>query len=67
MFLESLGADARLLGAFEPYAAQGLILARVATSQRDQYRLYSETVELDAEPSGGLWYRTPGRAGVAST
>src|SRR3989442_6637004 len=64
MFLESLGADARLLGAFEPYAAQGLTLARVATSQRDQYRLYCETGEVDAEPSGALWYRTPDRAGM---
>ena len=64
MFLESLGADARLLGAFESYASQGLILARVATSQRDQYRLYCETGEVDAEPSGGLWYRTPDRAGM---
>src|SRR5262245_6376563 len=62
MFLESLGADARLLGAFESYVAQGMILARVATSQRDHYHLYTEAGELNAEPSGGLWYRTPHRA-----
>lgn len=64
MFLESLGADARLFGAFETYAAQGLILARIAISQRDQYRLYCETGEADAEPSGRLWYRTPDPAGM---
>src|SRR5262245_61519771 len=62
--LQSLGADADLFGAFSVYAAQGLILARVAVSQRDQYRLYAEAGELDAEPSGALWYRTPDRAGM---
>src|SRR5215831_8028656 len=64
MFLQSLGADAIVLGAFAPYAAQGMILARVAVSQRDQYRLYSDSGELEAEPSGALWYRTPDRAGM---
>src|SRR3954447_8911614 len=64
MNLHSLGATATILGAFQTHAAQGLILARVAISQRDQYRLYSESGELDAEPSGGLWYRTPDRASM---
>jgi ribosome biogenesis GTPase len=64
MLLESLGADAFVLGAFQTFAAQGLVLARVALSQRDQYRLFTEAGELDAEPSGGLWYRTPDRAGM---
>ena len=67
MVLESLGADAAWLGAFKPHAAQGLILARVAVSQRDQYHLYTETGELEAEASGGLWYRTPDRAGMPVT
>ena len=58
MFLQSLGADAVVLGAFAPFAAQGLTLARVAVSQRDQYRLYFESGEFEAEPSGGLWYQT---------
>ena len=58
MFLESLGADARLLGAFESYAVQGLILAGVASSQRDYYHLYCATGEVDAEPSGAFYYRT---------
>jgi ribosome biogenesis GTPase len=64
MNLESIGADARVFGAFEAYAARGLVLARVATSQRDQYKLYAEPGELDAEPSGALWYRTGDAAGM---
>ena len=59
MNLESLGADTFVFGVFSPYAAQGLSLARVASAQRDQYRLIAETTELDAEPSGALWYRAP--------
>src|SRR5262249_50886988 len=58
MNLESIGADARVFGAFEKYGERGLVLARVAISQRDQYRLYTEEGEFDAEPSGALWYRT---------
>jgi len=64
MKLESLGADTFVFGAFSPYAAQGLSLARVALAQRDQYRLFAETTELEAEPSGALWYRAPGCAAM---
>jgi ribosome biogenesis GTPase len=64
MHLESLGADSAVYGAFETYAAQGLVLGRVAMAQRDQYRLYTAAAELSAEPSGALWYRTPGRASM---
>src|SRR5690242_19283610 len=64
MELQSLGATSTILSALQPYAAQGLTLARVAISQRDQYRLYTDSGELDAEPSGGLWYRTPDRASM---
>lgn len=67
MRLESLGAGDAVLGAFQSYAAQGLVLARVAISQRDQYKLYTEEGECSAEPSGGLWYRTPDRAGMPVT
>src|ERR1051325_3263881 len=59
MNLQSLGATPAIYGAFESYAANGLILARVAVSQRDLYRLYTDIGELQAEPSGALWYRTP--------
>jgi ribosome biogenesis GTPase len=64
MNLQSLGATPTILGAFSPHASQGLTLARVAISQRDLYRLYSETGELDAEPSGSLWHRAPDRASM---
>ena len=64
MHLESLGADTTIHGAFETYAAQGLVLARVAMAHRDQYRLYTELAELAAEPSGALWYRAPDRASM---
>jgi ribosome biogenesis GTPase len=57
MDLVSLGADMRLYRAFEAHAAQGLAPARVAVAQRDRYRLYTEAGEVDAEPSGALWYR----------
>jgi ribosome biogenesis GTPase len=64
MNLQSLGATAAIDSAFQPHQSNGLILARVATSQRDQYRLYSEAGELDAEPSGALWHRAPDRASM---
>jgi ribosome biogenesis GTPase len=64
MNLDSLGADSVIYGAFETYAAQGLVLGRVALSQRDQYRLYTASAELTAEASGALWYRTPDRASM---
>lgn len=64
MNLESLGADSALFGAFETYAAQGLILGRVAMAQRDQYRIYTAVAEMSAEASGALWYRTPDRASM---
>jgi len=64
MQLEALGAGPAVFGAFVPYASQGLILARVAVSQRDLYRLYTADGECAAEPSGALWYRTPDAAGM---
>lgn len=64
MLLESLGADAAIFGAFQTYAAQGLILGRVAFSHRDRYRLLTETGEWSAEPSGALWFRTPDAASM---
>lgn len=56
MDLVSLGADATVFSAFQPFSARGLTLARVALSQRDQYRLLTADGELSAEPSGALWY-----------
>lgn len=62
MFLERLGADAAVYGAFSPYAQPEMVLARVATAQRDFYQLYTETGAANAEPSGKLYYRTLSRA-----
>jgi ribosome biogenesis GTPase len=62
--LEFIGADASLHGVFQPYSAQGLVLARVAVSHRDQYRLYAQAGELDAEPAGALWHRIADAAGM---
>ena len=67
MDLESIGADASVTGAFQTYAAQGMILGRVAVAQRDQYRLYTEAGEVAAEPAGTLWHRAPDRAGMPIT
>jgi ribosome biogenesis GTPase / thiamine phosphate phosphatase len=59
MFLERLGADQAIYGAFSSYAQQQMTLARVAIAQRDLYYLYTEDGPVHAEPSGGLYYRTP--------
>ncbi len=67
MFLESIGADAVVFGALQSYAAAGLELGRVAVSYGDRYHLYTESGELEAEPSGSLWYRTEDRAAMPVT
>lgn len=64
MDLQALGATPAVWSAFQPYGAHGFVLARVATSHRDQYELYAAAGELDAEPSGALWYRTPDKASM---
>ena len=67
MNLESLGAGARVRGAFEPYRKRGLALARVAVANRDQYHLYAESGEIAGEPSGALWYGSPDAASMPVT
>jgi ribosome biogenesis GTPase / thiamine phosphate phosphatase len=67
MFLESIGADAAVHKLFQPYAARGLVLARVAVSQRDRYQLFTPEGELPAEAAGALRYRTPDAAGMPVT
>ena len=67
MFLESLGADAGLFSAFESFTARGMLLGRVAAANRDQYRLFTATGEMAAEPSGALYYRTAERASMPVT
>jgi ribosome biogenesis GTPase len=55
MDLRDLGADERLLGAFQTYRERGLEPARVATAQRERYRLLGEE-EWTAEAAGRLWH-----------
>ena len=64
MNLERLGATPQLRAALAKLGAPGLTLARVTLSQRDRYRLIADSGELDAEPSGALWYNTPSRAAM---
>ncbi|MCL4219343.1 MAG: ribosome small subunit-dependent GTPase, partial [Candidatus Hydrogenedentes bacterium] len=67
MFLERLGADQTVYGAFSPYARQQMVLARVAVAQRDVYQLYTEDGFAHAEPSGRLYYHTPGHSSFPVT
>lgn len=60
MNLEHLGATPELRAAIAP----GLSLARVTLSHRDLYRLAADSAELDAEPSGALWYHADTRAAM---
>jgi ribosome biogenesis GTPase / thiamine phosphate phosphatase len=57
MFLESLGATAAVLRAFESIVRADLVLARVARGYGDRYQLLGENLETAAEPSGSLRYR----------
>ena len=41
-----------------------MTLARVTVSNRDQYRLIADSGDLDAEPSGALWYNAATRAAM---
>lgn len=60
MNLERLGATSELRASLAP----GLSLARVTVSNRDRYRLIADSGELDAEPSGSLWYDAATRAAM---
>jgi hypothetical protein len=55
MNLDRLGATRELRASLAP----DLTLARVTVSNRDQYRLIADSGDLDAEPSGALWYHLP--------
>ena len=60
MNLERLGATAELRASLAP----DLTLARVTVSHRDQYRLIADSGDLDAEPSGSLWYNAATRSAM---
>ncbi len=67
MFLASIGAGADVLGAFSSHCESGLTLARVAMAQRDVYWLLTEQGGVQAEPSGGLYYRAASKAEMPVT
>ncbi len=56
MFLEQIGADARVRELFEPHAAQRLELGRVSFAAHEQYRIYLEDGDYEAVPTGRLRY-----------
>jgi ribosome biogenesis GTPase / thiamine phosphate phosphatase len=60
--LDALGVTAEILSHFEPFAAAGCILGRVANSIRDEYRVLAACGELRAEPAGAFLYGAAGRA-----
>ena len=55
MFLENLGADEQVRLLLDPYAQQqGLELGRVCFASHEQYRIFLESGEYDATPTGRL-------------
>ena len=59
--LTDLGWDAEWARLFTPYAAEGLVPARVAIEFNYIYRLYAETGELQAQHAGRLRHQAEGR------
>ena len=64
MNLERLGATPELRAALVNSGAADLTLARITFSHRDRYRLIADSGDLDAEPSGALWYHARTRAAM---
>jgi ribosome biogenesis GTPase len=64
MNLDRLGATPQLRASVLNLGAPHLTLARVTLSHRDQYRLIADSGDLDAEPSGALWYHAATRAAM---
>ena len=59
--LHDLGWDDEWARAFAPFAADGLIPARVAIEFNYIYRLYAESGELQAQHAGRLLHEAEGR------
>jgi ribosome biogenesis GTPase / thiamine phosphate phosphatase len=64
--LQELGWDDAWAKAFAPYAAEGLIPARVAIEFNHIFRLYAATGELQAQHSGRLLHQAAGRDELAA-
>ncbi len=54
MFLERIGADARIRGLFAPHEAVDIELGRVSFASHDLYRIYLDTGECEAALVGRL-------------
>jgi len=54
MFLNQIGADARVRELMRPFEADGMELGRVSFAAHEQYRVYLETGEMEAVPAGRL-------------
>jgi ribosome biogenesis GTPase / thiamine phosphate phosphatase len=54
MFLSQIGADPRVRELFRPFEAEGMELGRVSFAAHEQYRIYLETGECEAVPTGRL-------------
>jgi len=59
--LTDLGWDAEWARLFAPYAAEGLVAARVAIEFNYIYRLYGEAGELQAQHAGRMRHQAEGR------
>jgi ribosome biogenesis GTPase / thiamine phosphate phosphatase len=60
--LARLGATPEILDNFREYQPGGLMLARVASAIREEYRLYAADGDFQAEPTGALLYGAAGPA-----
>lgn len=54
MFLEQIGADARVRELFRSHATTGTELGRVSFASHEQYRVWFEAGDCEAAPSGKL-------------
>jgi ribosome biogenesis GTPase len=54
MFLNQIGADARIRESIRPFEAEGMELGRVSFAAHEQYRVYLEAGEFEAVPAGRL-------------
>lgn len=64
--LAELGWDSQWAHAFEPFAAEGLVPARVVIEFNHIYRLYAEGGEWDAQLAGRVKHRAAARADLAA-
>lgn len=64
--LDELGWDAEWARLFAPYAAEGLVPARVAIEFNYIYRLYAESGELQAQHAGRMRHQAEGRTQLSA-